>query len=177
MITVRSVEIADLEALKHVRLAALRDSPDAFGSTYAREVAFTDDQWLARITGPSVTFLAFADDSGRAIGVSGGLPLEESVELVSMWVAPEARGTGVSTALVQEVIDWSHDRGVDSVRLWVTETNAVARKFYRRCGFAETGERQPLPSNTALSELQMTTVRHHEIGEKLQHFRAIHGNI
>ena len=38
------------------------------------------------------------------------------------------------------------------MHLWVTETNK-ARLLYERCGFAVTAERQPLPSNPALGEI------------------------
>jgi RimJ/RimL family protein N-acetyltransferase len=42
------------------------------------------------------------------------------------------------------------------VHLWVTETNAPARALYERCGFALTGERQPVPSHPGLDEVAMT---------------------
>ncbi|KAF2671613.1 hypothetical protein BT63DRAFT_422156 [Microthyrium microscopicum] len=38
--------------LKAIRLEALKTDPDAFGSTYEREVAFTDEQWAERLTNP-----------------------------------------------------------------------------------------------------------------------------
>ena len=41
------------------------------------------------------------------------------------------------------------------MRLWVTETNAPARALYERCGFALTGERQPVPSHPSLDEVAM----------------------
>jgi hypothetical protein len=39
--------------------------------------------------------------------------------------------------------------------LWVTETNDPARRLYERCGFAATGERQPLPSRPQYAEIAM----------------------
>jgi ribosomal protein S18 acetylase RimI-like enzyme len=39
----------DWETLRDVRLTALQESPYAFGSNYAREAAFTEEQWLGRI--------------------------------------------------------------------------------------------------------------------------------
>jgi ribosomal protein S18 acetylase RimI-like enzyme len=38
------------------------------------------------------------------------------------------------------------------VVLWVADHNTAARFLYERVGFRPTGERQPLPSNPALTE-------------------------
>ena len=45
---VRRVGTAEVEVLKATRLAALLDTPSAFGSTYAAEVAQPDDYWEQR---------------------------------------------------------------------------------------------------------------------------------
>jgi len=40
MVLVRATTMADWQALREIRLQSLRDAPDAFASTYAREAAF-----------------------------------------------------------------------------------------------------------------------------------------
>ncbi|NUR84004.1 MAG: GNAT family N-acetyltransferase, partial [Nonomuraea sp.] len=40
------------ERLKEVRLRALQESPDAFGSSYAREIGFSEDEWTKRLKNP-----------------------------------------------------------------------------------------------------------------------------
>ena len=77
------------------------------------------------------------------------------LELVSMWVRPQARGRQVGSALVEAVMEFARARPVSRVHLWVTESNRSARRMYERCGFTETGERQPLPSDPALMEVAM----------------------
>ena len=61
-----------------------------------------------------------------------------TVELVSMWVRPQARGDGVGEALIAAVIEWAGTRNAKSVHLWVIETNRYARTLYERCGFSPT---------------------------------------
>ena len=49
MITVRSITAGDWREYRNIRLRALRDSPDAFGSSYEAEAVRNDDAWKSRI--------------------------------------------------------------------------------------------------------------------------------
>ncbi len=154
---VREVAAADWQVLRGIRLEALREAPEAFGSTFAREAGFGEADWQRRISRGG-NFLGYLPDASASepVGLIGGYQEEpEAVELVSMYVRPMARGRGVGEALIATVVDWAAARHAASVHLWVTETNKPARLLYERCGFALTGERQPLPSNPALGEVGM----------------------
>jgi ribosomal protein S18 acetylase RimI-like enzyme len=158
---VRRVTEEDVARLKAVRLAALTDSPFAFGSTLEREIAFSDDQWLERArsgaTGDArATFLA--EDAHDIVGLVGGYldgEPDTRVELVSMWVAPSHRRRGIGRALVDAVLRWTVDVGGTSVALWVTRGNTPAEELYRSLGFEATGEFKPLPSDPCEEELRM----------------------
>jgi GNAT superfamily N-acetyltransferase len=152
VVLVRKVGPDDWPLVRDVRLAALREAPNAFASTYEREIEFAEPDWRRRFHPGSATFLAYLPEVSPA-GIAGGLEDAPGVvELVSMWVAPAARGRGVGEALVSAVADWARDR---DVHLWVTESNMFARALYERCGFVATRERQPLPSDPALPEMGM----------------------
>jgi GNAT superfamily N-acetyltransferase len=160
MILVRATTRDDWQAMREIRLQALRDAPDAFGSTYARDAAFAPAEWQRRAARDG-SFFAFLDAKPAGLaepaGVAGGYQEEPGVvELISMFVRPEGRGHGVGEALVDAVVAWAQNRDATSVHLWVTETNKHARRLYERCGFTVTPERQPLPSNPALGEVGMT---------------------
>ena len=101
----------------------------------------------------------FAFDGGECVGLVGGHQAEtgDHVDLVSMWTAPAARGKGVGAALVDAVIEWADGRAVE---LWVTRGNDAALRLYERCGFVETGDHQPLPSDPCKDEIRMRRVPH-----------------
>jgi ribosomal protein S18 acetylase RimI-like enzyme len=163
MILVREIDTGDWQLMREVRLAALAEAPYAFGSTYAREAAFTEERWRARIGERSATFFALAGTDGQA-GDQGAIPAglagvyveDEQAELVSMWVRPSARGLGAGQALVEAAAAWAKAHDYPALFLWVTESNGPAKRLYERCGFTPTGERQPLPSDEALAEIRMT---------------------
>ena len=157
MALVRETATDDWPVLREIRLAALRDAPDAFASTHAREEVFDDAAWRARITRGG-SFLAYVPEisASEPVGLVGGYETEPgTVGLISMWVRPQARGHGVGEALIAAVLDWAQARHARSVHLWVTEANKPDRRLYERCGFNPTGERQPLPYNPALDELAL----------------------
>jgi len=188
MILVREITGDDWALMRDVRLAALADAPSAFGSSFAREARFTEEQWRGRINERSLTFLAHDDsakpaaaastalagaepadrgpadqgpagtrpDSALPAGLAGVYVEDGEADLVSMWVRPSARGLGAGEALVEAAAEWARARGYPTLFLWVTESNAPARRLYERLGFTLTGESQPLPSDPALPELRMS---------------------
>jgi hypothetical protein len=72
MVLVRATTMTDWQALREIRLQALRDAPDAFASTYAREAAFGEDEWHRRATRDG-SFIAFLPQVDRhaASGLTG----------------------------------------------------------------------------------------------------------
>jgi hypothetical protein len=65
-----------VEQYKAFRLLSLKTDPDAFGSTWEREIAFTDDTWYGRLANPkAATFLALQSDQVVCtITIAGPLP-------------------------------------------------------------------------------------------------------
>jgi GNAT superfamily N-acetyltransferase len=157
MVLVRETVMGDWQVLRDIRLEALRSTPAAFGSTYEREAGRGEAHWRDRISRGG-TFLAYVPEVSASdpVGLVGGYQEDPvTVELVSMYVRPPARGHGVGEALVATVIGWAGARNAAAVHLWVTETNTHARALYERCGFTLTGEHQPLPSDPSKGEVAM----------------------
>ena len=112
---VRPAESDDWPKLRAIRLEALTNAPEAFGSTYAVAARLSNYQWRSMIE-RSLYFLAERD--GNVVGmVSGGLNDRHPGThwLYGMYVTPSARGS--QTASIAE----------------------RARAFYARMGFVATG--------------------------------------
>jgi GNAT superfamily N-acetyltransferase len=135
----RRAALGDEPILRALRLQALSDAPDAFGSTYEREVARTTSDWQ-RWLSPGVTFIL--DDPEGANGIVAGLRDAKDpavVHLMAMWVHPVMRGSGAADELVAAVLGWAESEGARIVRLDVMQANNRARRFYGRNGFRPTG--------------------------------------
>ena len=99
----------------------------------------TPERWRGRLR--DVPFNAVATLDGAPAGLASGVPEEDgSVTLISMWVAPFARGCGVGDRLVRSVVEWAGGHGATFVRLDVVSNNVPAIELYRRNGFVNAGE-------------------------------------
>ncbi len=127
----------------------LREEAAYFSTRYEDVVREPDTVWRAwtqEAAEGADRVLFVAEDEGALLGVIGGFPrLDPSeVQLVSLWVDPDARGGGVARALIRAVAGWARDRGARTVVLFVQEANARGRALYIRAGFAPTGAREPV---------------------------------
>ncbi len=164
---VRRLAPEDWEHLRRIRLEALAEAPQAFGSTLSREEAFDEATWRSRCV-TSAQFVA--TNGGVACGLvavyvpasTGGEPAfgaeryEHGPQLVSMWVAPSHRRRGVASALVGAALDHARGEGASTVQLWVADGNEGARALYESLGFIPTGVKQPLPSRPDIKESQFS---------------------
>jgi GNAT superfamily N-acetyltransferase len=129
---------------RDVRLAALSDAPEAFGSTLAREQAFAETEWRGRL-GRHPQFVAFRGDAVvGTIGVIGLRERHKIADIVSMWVVTHERGRGVGDRLVRVAIETARAAGCVEVSLWVADGNGYAERLYARHGFVRTGAVLPI---------------------------------
>jgi ribosomal-protein-alanine N-acetyltransferase len=83
----------------------------------------------------------FLGSTAKASGfVLSRIVLDEA-EIITVAIAPEARGKGHARALLTHHLDALSRRGVARVHLEVEEGNGPAIALYRRAGFRETGRR------------------------------------
>jgi ribosomal protein S18 acetylase RimI-like enzyme len=96
-----------------------------------------------------------ADSEDQVVGVVAGLALADHTEVVSMWVDPAHRGSGVADELLTAVVQWAQARGDAGLCLAVASANDRARRFYERHGFVATGPGEPLRSRPEICTTEM----------------------
>jgi ribosomal protein S18 acetylase RimI-like enzyme len=143
MVTIDVLGPDDWRVWREVRLAALAEAPHVFGSTLAGWTGDGDreDRWRGRLTSVPYNAVAREVATGAAVGQIGAVAAaadpDGRVELISLWVAPAARGEGVGDALVAAVCAWAADA---AVVLRVYDDNAPAARLYARHGFVAIGD-------------------------------------
>lgn len=139
MLTVRVLTPDDWPTWRVLRLRALEEAPYAFSSKLAEWTGEGDreERWRSRLETVPSNFVA--ELGGEPAGMASLSAADDAgvAELMSMWVAPEARGRGVGDALVAEIVTAARLADVRHVMLWVVDSNAPAVALYRRNGFAD----------------------------------------
>jgi len=132
----------DWRLWRELRRAALLEAPGAFGSTLAEwsGEGDTEARWRARLGDVALNLVLLLD--GDLIGmVSAVAPgADGTVKLISLWIAPAARGRGVGDEAVRWVVAWaSGTYPLSSLALSVKSDNNPACRLYERNGFVDAG--------------------------------------
>jgi ribosomal protein S18 acetylase RimI-like enzyme len=129
------------EEYRTLRLYALQESPQAFGSSHAASVAQPDEFWINRLRNAAAgrNLLLFAEDVDRLVGLIG--TYDESGEpdvanIISVFVAPDYRGRGLASRLVDAILVEIRRRPeIRVARLTVNVSQTSAISAYQRAGF------------------------------------------
>lgn len=161
MPVVRRLRDDEWGAYRDVRLRALSDSPDAFGSTFEREQVRSDAEWTDRVVAgvrSDLDLPLVAVEASGFVGLAWGkiMPSEvDTAHVFQMWVAPEYRGRGLGAELLSRIVGWARDTTARRVVLNVTCGDTPARRLYVRAGFRDMGETQPLRPGATLRSQPM----------------------
>jgi GNAT superfamily N-acetyltransferase len=143
-IEIRSLGPSDAAAYRAVRLRGLRESPEAFGSTYDEEIASSVDAVAARIApadAPACRVVLGAFDGDVLVGIAGcyqesKAKVRHRAVVWGMYVAPEARGQRVGRRLLERAIEEARTwPNVERVTITVVQHVKAARELYLSVGF------------------------------------------
>lgn len=136
MESIRLIEPKDNVALAAVIRAALTE----FGANKPGTVYFdpTTDQLFQLFETPgSVYYVAENDNEilgGCGIFPTAGLP-DKTCELVKLYLAPSARGTGLGKALMLKAMAWAKEAGYEQVYLETMPELSNAVTMYEKLGY------------------------------------------
>jgi ribosomal protein S18 acetylase RimI-like enzyme len=135
---------------REIRLEALREEPQAFGSTYAEMARRPAAFWQGRLEDAGQgknSALLFAQAGERLIGMIGAFydETQETAEIVSVYVSKMERGKGVGKALMEGILcEIGNKAELRKAVLGVNQEQTAAVELYRRFGFEVTGEKEEL---------------------------------
>lgn len=142
-ITVRALERSEWEKYKACRLRALEEAPHAFVADYDTEVAYGEDFWKERM-GRATRLIA--EKGADAVGIlslrANDDIYENALEAFGLWVAPDERGAGVATTLMDFATSYAAGEGHGSLIYWVGTDNGRAVAFASSYGFRPTEYRR-----------------------------------
>ena len=143
--SVRTLHAGDVAAFRTLRLAALRECPTAFSSSYEEECDIPLEQSAKRMA-PDRDHVIFGAFEGEQLVGSTGLAREGPRKLAhkaviwGVYVAPAFRQRGIGRALLQRALTYAAALpGLRRVILGVNTANPAAIALYKSMGFEPFG--------------------------------------
>ena len=131
----------DAQMYQEIRLNALKTNPEAFGSTFEREVEFSLDQVASRVAPTKDRYVLGAFHTGELVGTvtfmrESGIKMYHKGNIFGMYVKPEYRRMAIGKALLVALIEQAkQDEGLEQINLAVVTDNLSAKKLYESLGF------------------------------------------
>lgn len=142
-ITVRALERSEWEKYKACRLTALKESPHAFAADYDTEAAYGEDLWQERMARSTRVIAEKGNESVGILSLRANDDIyENALEAFGLWVAPDERGAGVATSLMDFATSYAAGKGHGSMVYWVGTDNGRAVAFASSYGFRPTEYRR-----------------------------------
>lgn len=166
---VRRLTETDAEAFWNIRLRALRDNPESFGSSYEeileRGIAgVTQGLRKSDVAPDDATFGAF--EGKTLVGIANfqreqGIKRRHKGVIWGMYVPQELRGKGVGKALLEAAIAYAKTLpDLEQINLAVVLTSKEARHLFISQGFETYGlERRALKLHDRYFDQELMTLR------------------
>ena len=134
------------QAYRQLRLEMLQESSQAFGASYVEQQAKPDSYWQWRLEEAvkgEQSWLLFARVGQQLVGMIGAFrggiddpDATDQAAIITVYVSPAWRGLGISSLLMQAILDVLKENGVHVAHLGVNVEQAAALHLYQLFGFS-----------------------------------------
>lgn len=140
MLTTRTARLEDLSTLLKFEQGVV-EAERPFGPTYQdKKITYYDLEYLIN---DNSSCLLLAEIDGKIVGsgyakLMHSKPFERHKQhayLGFMYITPEHRGQGINKIVLDRLIDWAVQQGIDEIRLDVFAENSPAINAYQKAGF------------------------------------------
>ena len=143
-VVIRRLEPKDVAGYRFIRLEALKNEPENYGSTYEEEsemAVLPFETYIQERSPIQVMFGAFSGD--ELIGITAYFrevrrKLRHRGRVTQVYIAPDYRGRGLAKKLVKAVVDDAfRQEGLEILTLEVVAGNTAAVRTYESLGFVQ----------------------------------------
>ena len=134
-IEVRLMRVDDLDGVMDVEM-------DSFQTPWSRS-AFEEELVKNRLARYLVAL-----ENGTVVGYAGTWLVINEAHVTNVAVSGSRRREGIGRLLMEKMMEFAHDSGMDSMTLEVRVSNEAARNLYQQLGFVEAGIRKNYYSET-----------------------------
>lgn len=141
---------------KSIRLEALKTNPELFGSIYAKEVLYSQDDWISLLENDARAIFALYH-LDLLIGLTGVVLNRDNQSeaiLISSFIKKVHRGRGLSQLFFQARIEWARQKECDKVIVSHRAGNEASKAANQRFGFVYSYSKESLwPDGLLADEL------------------------
>lgn len=142
-ITIKRLIEDDWREFSRIRLTALKTDPQVFGSNYARESPMTEAEWREPLRAADNAIFLICDGATpigmTCVSIDRDDPTGKTARLWGSWLAPHARGRGLSNLMYQTRINWAKEQpGVEKIIVSHRASNVASKYANQKHGFVFT---------------------------------------
>ena len=141
-ITIRKLNIEDLNQYRNIRLELLKNAPTNFGSSFEEESQFDRKMWVNRLSKETISVFGAFDTELVGIVLTVENPrskMKHIASINSMYVKEKYRSLKIGDKLVKHALEYLKNKDVEQVILSVVTSNLPAVKLYENNGFVHYG--------------------------------------
>lgn len=139
-ISITKLKANEWQKCKDIRLETLKREPKSFNSTYQESITYPSAYWKEKLTDKNNLF-AFAIDNNKIIGlmnltIGEENETDETAVIHGAYVNENYRGQGIGKSLLIFLIKKiKKNKKIRLLKLWVKDTQTIAKKLYESMGF------------------------------------------